>query len=66
MVKSKIPKNKVLLIIRDGWGFSKKDPKKIGNAVKLAKTPNTDFYEKNYPFTLLGCSGHYVGLPDKT
>jgi 2,3-bisphosphoglycerate-independent phosphoglycerate mutase len=65
MVKTK-QKNKVLLIIRDGWGFSKKDPKKIGNAIKLAKTPNIDSYEKNYPFTLLGCSGNYVGLPDKT
>jgi 2,3-bisphosphoglycerate-independent phosphoglycerate mutase len=66
MAKSKIPKNKVLLIIRDGWGFSKKDPKKTGNAISLAKTPNIDSYEKNYHSTLLGCSGNYVGLPDKT
>ncbi|MBT4540392.1 2,3-bisphosphoglycerate-independent phosphoglycerate mutase [Candidatus Woesearchaeota archaeon] len=58
-----IPNNKVLLIIRDGWGYSKKNARKIGNAVKLAKTPNIDSYEKKYPFTLLKASGKAVGLP---
>ncbi|MFH1439922.1 MAG: 2,3-bisphosphoglycerate-independent phosphoglycerate mutase [Candidatus Woesearchaeota archaeon] len=61
------PKHKILLIIRDGWGYSAadsiKDAKKTGNAVVLAKTPNTDFYEKNYPTTYLSAHGNAVGLP---
>ncbi len=54
---------KIILIIRDGWGYSKQVK---GNAVRNAKTPNNDFYEKNYPWTTLNCSGNAVGLPGGT
>jgi 2,3-bisphosphoglycerate-independent phosphoglycerate mutase len=57
------PKRKVILVIRDGWGYSKETK---GNAVKQAKTPNNDMYEKTYPGTVLKCSGNAVGLPEGT
>jgi len=52
--------NKLVLIILDGWGLrkSRKD-----NAVKLAKTPNFDFYWKHYPHCRLKAAGRAVGLP---
>lgn len=52
---------KVILVIRDGWGYN---PKKEKNAIAAAKTPNTDMLMKKYPNTLLNCSGEAVGLPD--
>jgi len=54
---------KVLLIVLDGWGLRNY---KKGNAVKLAKTPNFDYFWKNYPHTKLNASGESVGLPKKT
>lgn len=51
---------RVILIILDGWGWSKD---KTGNAIFAAKTPNTDYLRKNYPFFLLQASGRAVGLP---
>lgn len=54
-------KKPVVLIIMDGWGYN---PKQEGNAVALGKTPNLDYYEKNYPYTLIGSSGMDVGLPE--
>jgi 2,3-bisphosphoglycerate-independent phosphoglycerate mutase len=56
-------KKKVILIIRDGWGYSNQLK---GNAVKNANVPNNDFYEQNYPTTTLKCSGNAVGLPEGT
>jgi 2,3-bisphosphoglycerate-independent phosphoglycerate mutase len=53
-------KSPLILIIRDGWGIN---PKKDGNAVLLAKVPNTDRLEKDYPHCALKCHGEYVGLP---
>lgn len=53
-------KKPLVLIIRDGWGIN---PKKEGNAVLLAKTPNNNKYEKENPKTTLKCHGEYVGLP---
>ena len=50
----------LVLIIRDGWGIN---PKKQGNAITLAKTPNMDKYETKYPHSVLKCHGEYVGLP---
>ena len=52
--------SKVILVIRDGWGFrsSHRD-----NAVFSAKTPNTDFLMANYPNVLIDASGEAVGLP---
>jgi 2,3-bisphosphoglycerate-independent phosphoglycerate mutase len=51
---------KVVLIIRDGWGVRKD---KEYNAVSEAKTPNVDKYLKMYPHTLIEASGEQVGLP---
>ncbi|MCD6204623.1 MAG: 2,3-bisphosphoglycerate-independent phosphoglycerate mutase [Candidatus Marinimicrobia bacterium] len=51
----------VALIIRDGWGYSENPS---GNAVLAARTPNIDTYKKEYPWTLLDCSGEAVGLPE--
>jgi len=55
--------NKVILIIRDGWGESSKME---GNAPKLARTPNHDYYDLVYPSTLLECTGNAVGNPENT
>ncbi|MBN1930228.1 MAG: 2,3-bisphosphoglycerate-independent phosphoglycerate mutase [Desulfobacterales bacterium] len=49
-----------VLIILDGWG---ENPKREGNAVKLAKTPQLDKLKEEYPHTQLLCSGEAVGLP---
>ena len=51
----------VCLIIRDGWGYSEIEE---GNAVLAANTPNIDAYKRDYPWTLLDCSGEAVGLPE--
>lgn len=51
--------NPLLLTIIDGFGFSQD---KKGNAIAMAKKPNLDFFEKNYPHTLLQASGTAVGL----
>ena len=54
-------KKRVILIIRDGWGHGRHNK---GNAVFHAKTPNHDFYKKNYPTTVLKCTGNEVGNPE--
>lgn len=56
-------KHKVILIVRDGWGYTEK---KEGNATYLANTPNDDYYKGHYPSTLLNCTGKAVGLPEGT
>lgn len=53
----------VVLIVRDGWGYSKI---KKGNAIANAHTPNHTYYIKKYPTTLLEASGNAVGLPAGT
>lgn len=50
---------KVILVIRDGWGYRKE---KKDNAILAAKTPNANRLMKEYPNTLLKCSGKAVGL----
>ncbi|MBN2885046.1 2,3-bisphosphoglycerate-independent phosphoglycerate mutase [Patescibacteria group bacterium] len=52
-------KNPIVLIIRDGWGYSHKTK---NNLISSANTPNEDFYLKNYPHGLLAASGEAVGL----
>jgi len=52
---------KVILIIRDGWGYSENP---YGNAIMAANTPNNDKYLKEYPSALLKCIGNDVGNPD--
>lgn len=54
---------RVLLVIRDGWGYSEEIR---GNAVHLASTPNDDRYMDTYPWTLLECTGNAVGVPEGT
>ncbi len=56
-------RNRVILVVRDGWGYSEE---KKGNAVHAAKTPNNDLYMKKYPWTTLKCTGNAVGLPEGT
>ena len=51
---------KIILIIRDGWGY-RKDCK--NNAICQAGTSNTDKLMKEYPNVLLNASGEAVGLP---
>lgn len=53
-------KNKVALIILDGWGLAETWG---GNAIALANTPNMDFLNEKYPSTKLVASGEKVGLP---
>ena len=55
-------KDKVtMLMILDGFGDN---PKKDGNAIKLANTPNIDKLMKKYPNTDIFTSGLHVGLPE--
>jgi len=54
---------RVILVVRDGWGYSEEVK---GNAVKAAKVPNNDRYLREYPWTVLKCSGNAVGLPEGT
>jgi len=53
------PKPLVLLIL-DGFGYSLD---RENNAIAMAKTPCWDQLQKDYPMTLLDCSGRSVGLP---
>ncbi|MBM2821085.1 MAG: 2,3-bisphosphoglycerate-independent phosphoglycerate mutase [Candidatus Berkelbacteria bacterium] len=53
-------KQKVLLIILDGWGEA---PAWGGNAVEMAKTPNMDDFWRKYPHTILKAAEEAVGLP---
>ncbi|MDD4938049.1 MAG: 2,3-bisphosphoglycerate-independent phosphoglycerate mutase [Candidatus Shapirobacteria bacterium] len=52
---------KVILIVRDGWGYSTDS---YGNAIMVAKTPNNDKYIREYPSILLKCTGMEVGNPE--
>ena len=51
---------KVILIIRDGWGWSENP---YGNLIMEAKTPNADRYVTEYPSAILKCTGEDVGNP---
>ncbi|MFH2019314.1 MAG: 2,3-bisphosphoglycerate-independent phosphoglycerate mutase [bacterium] len=53
-------KNKIILVILDGWGIG---PDYKGNAIKLAKTPTMDSLAITFPYTQLLASGEAVGLP---
>lgn len=58
----KIDKRPLALVIVEGWGYS---PRKQGNAIALAHTPNYDEILRNYPNTRLAAAGVRVGLaPD--
>lgn len=53
-------KQRVVLIILDGWGIG---PDYEGNAIKRAKTPTMDALWHSFPHCELGASGDAVGLP---
>src|SRR6266704_6715419 len=50
-----------VLIIMDGWGIN---PRKDGNAIALARTPNIDKLARDWPHTAIRTSGEAVGLPE--
>jgi 2,3-bisphosphoglycerate-independent phosphoglycerate mutase len=54
-------KNKLLLMILDGFGINEKTDR---NAVKNANIPNLNNYFKTRPWNKLSCHGRAVGLPD--
>src|SRR5260370_32059129 len=45
----------------DGWGIN---PRKEGNAIALAQTPNIDKLAQSWPHTSVRTSGEAVGLPE--
>ncbi|GCE25825.1 2,3-bisphosphoglycerate-independent phosphoglycerate mutase [Dictyobacter alpinus] len=54
-------KHPFVLIIMDGWGIN---PRKEGNAIAQARTPNIDKIAREWPHTAVKTSGAAVGLPD--
>lgn len=54
-------KNKLLLLVLDGWGVTNKYR---GNAIASASTPYYDSLINDYPFAVIESSGEAVGLPD--
>ena len=54
-------KQPVILVILDGWGIN---PRKEGNAILQASTPNLDRLSREFPVSSLSMSGTDVGLPD--
>jgi 2,3-bisphosphoglycerate-independent phosphoglycerate mutase len=55
-------KNKlVMLVVLDGYGLNELEK---GNAIMAANTPNMDRFMKEYPNTIIHCSGLDVGLPE--
>ncbi len=51
----------VVLIVLDGWGVN---PRREGNAIAHALTPNMSGLAKRYPSAAISISGLDVGLPD--
>lgn len=54
-------KNRVILLILDGWGNGKPYQ---GNAINMAHKPNFDRLIAKYPNSELHTCGEWVGLPD--
>ncbi|OGG87611.1 phosphoglycerate mutase (2,3-diphosphoglycerate-independent) [Candidatus Kuenenbacteria bacterium RIFCSPHIGHO2_02_FULL_39_13] len=53
------PYHPFVLIILDGFGIAPSGP---GNAIRLAKLSNLNYYFSHYPYTELKAHGEYVGL----
>ena len=51
----------LILIVLDGWGVN---PRREGNAIAQASTPNMDALAGSYPSTEISISGLDVGLPE--
>lgn len=54
-------KKKLLVFILDGWGLRDSD---VGNAIRMAKTPNFTNYWNSYPHCSIKAGGLAVGLPE--
>ena len=54
-------KNKVVLLILDGWGLSED---KEHNAIVQSKIPNFSYLWNSFPHSILEASGKAVGLPE--
>src|SRR5436305_15012448 len=50
-----------VLIVMDGWGIN---PRKEGNAIAMARTPNIEKLAREWPHTAVRTSGEAVGLPE--
>ena len=50
----------LVLIVLDGWGIN---PRREGNAIAQAATPNMDALARSYPSTQISIAGLDVGLP---
>src|SRR5438105_9793836 len=50
-----------VLVILDGWGIN---PRKEGNAIAMARTPNIDKLAREWQHTAVRTSGEAVGLPE--
>lgn len=55
-----LPKNKVILVVADGWGIAPDGP---GNYISFADTHHFDGFLKKYPHCENEASGLAVGLP---
>lgn len=62
LLKQHLAKRPIVLMILDGFGYSKSDE---FNAVRAANTPTWDKLWASCPKALLDCSGSAVGLPDR-
>ena len=51
----------VTLCILDGFGINNSE---LGNAIKVAGTPNLDKLKNDYPYAEIEASGEAVGLPE--
>jgi len=56
-------KERVLLVILDGWGYRKEV---AGNLIAQTRTTVMDTLMANYPLSILKASGEAVGLPEGT
>lgn len=55
------PKRKVILIVRDGWGYSEE---KRGNAIIAGRAQNDEMYVMGFPTCVIQCTGNAVGNPE--
>jgi 2,3-bisphosphoglycerate-independent phosphoglycerate mutase len=52
---------RTVLVVLDGFG---ERAERDGNAIRLAKTPNFDWFYRDWPHTVINTSGLAVGLPE--
>jgi len=54
-------KRPLVLTVLDGWGYRAET---ANNAIALARKPNYDKLQREFPNSLIQASDHFVGLPD--